>query len=69
MAEQDLKFVKDFLKEINDIEDINSRFQMNMNEKIGETMNKYGPEGQPVYGSIDAVHGSTAQDFVYRPIN
>jgi phage host-nuclease inhibitor protein Gam len=50
MAEQDLKFVKDFLKEINDIEDINSRFQMNMNEKIGETMTRYGPEGQPIYG-------------------
>jgi phage host-nuclease inhibitor protein Gam len=40
-----LKFVKEFLKEINDIEDINSRFQMNMNEKISETMTRYGPEG------------------------
>jgi hypothetical protein len=42
MAEQDLKFVKDFLKEINDIEDINSRFQLNMQEKTNETMLRYG---------------------------
>jgi len=42
---------------------------MNMNEKIGETMTRYGPEGQPIYGSIDAAPDSTAQDFAYRPIN
>ena len=64
-----MKFVKDFLKEINDIEDINSRFQTNMNEKISETMTRYGPEGQPIYGSIDAVPSSTAKDFAYRPIS
>jgi len=40
-----------------------------MNEKITETMTRYGPEGQPKYGQIDAVPGSTNNDFVYRPIN
>ena len=42
---------------------------MNMHEKISETLTRYGPEGQPIYGSIDAASSSTAKDFAYRPIN
>ena len=40
---QDQEFVTQFLKEINDIDDINSRFQQNIQQKTNETFLKYVP--------------------------
>lgn len=46
-AQEEDKFVNEFLKELNDMDDINSRFQSQMQQKENETFLKFSP-GQDV---------------------
>lgn len=64
---QDQEFVTQFLKEINDIDDINSRFQQNIQQKTNETFLKYVPQSE-MFRNQTIPDQNFYNDFEYKAL-
>ena len=69
-SQQEQNFVQNFLKEITDIEDLNSRFHLNLQESINETNSRY-QVGQYSRAGDSMPHQNYSQaepeDFRFKP--